>query len=448
MRGFDMAVVLNRAYLEGFVDETEFKALEGAVKTAHEALMSGDVPGGEYTGWLSLPKDYDRDEFERIRAAAKRIRETSDVLVVIGIGGSYLGARAVIELLGSQYFNELSPLKIYYAGNSISPDSLNKVLRLCEGKRVSVNVVSKSGTTLEPALAFRVFRSMMEERFGKDEASRRIYVTTDKAKGALKHLADSEGYETFIIPDDIGGRYSVLTAVGLLPIAAAGFDIKALMNGAKDAMERYNDPNIANNDCYAYATSRFILGEKEKLIELCVCYEPAFYMFGEWYKQLFGESEGKENKGIFPSSLIYSTDLHSMGQYVQQGRRILFETVVNFLEPASNLTVAKDNDNFDGLNYVAEKSMSHINKQALDGVLLAHTDGGVPNLLIEVSRIDEHNVGELIYFFEKACAVSGALTGINAFDQPGVEGYKENMFALLDKPGFEQAGEELRKKLR
>ncbi|MCL2539769.1 MAG: glucose-6-phosphate isomerase [Oscillospiraceae bacterium] len=442
-----MAVKLNRSYLEGFVENGEYERLKAPVRLAHEALLSKTARGSEYTGWLSLPEDYDKEEFEMIKAAAKRIRDTSDVLVVIGIGGSYLGARAVIELLGSQYFNDLSPLKVYYSGNSISPDSLKKLLKLCEGKRVAVNVVSKSGTTLEPALAFRVFKSYMEECYGKEEAAKRIFVTTDKARGALKTLSDSEGYESFVIPDDIGGRYSVLTAVGLLPIAAAGFDIDALMAGARNAMKSFAAPDMDSNACYAYAASRFILAEKGKLVELCVCFEPAFYMFGEWYKQLFGESEGKEHKGIFPSSLVFSTDLHSMGQYVQEGKRILFETVVRFLESSSDITVESDKDNFDGLNYIADKSMSYINRQASDGVLLAHTEGGVPNLLIEVDRIDEYNVGELIYFFEKACAVSGALIGINPFDQPGVEGYKTNMFALLDKPGFEAEGERLRAKL-
>ncbi len=443
-----MSIRLNRAYLEGFVEQSDFERVKPKVVSAHESLCSGTIKGNDYIGWLTLPKDYDRGEFERIKAAGKRIRETSDVLVVIGIGGSYLGARAVIELLGTQYFNDLSPLKVYYAGNSISPDSLNQVLKLCEGKRVSVNVVSKSGTTLEPALAFRVLKSMMEERYGKDEAARRIYVTTDKARGALKHLSDNEGYESFVIPDDVGGRYSVLTAVGLLPIAAAGFDIDALMAGAAAAMDSFNDPDLDKNDCYAYAASRYILGKKGKCIELCTCFEPAFYMFGEWYKQLFGESEGKEGKGIFPSSLIFSTDLHSMGQYVQEGQRMLFETVVRFLKPQTDLSIAKDPDNFDGLNYVAEKEMSYINLQASDGVLLAHTEGGVPNLLIELESINEFEVGELIYFFEKACAISGAMLGINPFNQPGVESYKTNMFALLNKPGFEAEGEALRKKLK
>ena len=443
-----MSVRFNRAYLMDFIGGDEYRALEDRVKTAHLALNEGTARGGDYLGWLKLPEEYDKEDFARIKDAAKRIRETSDVLVVIGIGGSYLGARAVIELLGSQYFNELSPIKVYYAGNSISPDNLNNILKLCEGKRVSVNVVSKSGTTLEPALAFRIFKSMMEERYGKEEAAKRIFVTTDKERGALKHLSDIEGYESFVIPDDIGGRYSVLTAVGLLPIAAAGFDIDKLMAGAASAMTRFDCPDTEQNDCYAYAASRYILGEKGKTIELCGCFEPAFYMFGEWYKQLFGESEGKENKGIFPASLIYSTDLHSMGQYVQEGKRILFETVVRFKKPASELEIDTDEDNFDGLNYVASLPMSYINRQASDGVLLAHSEGQVPNLLIEADEIDEFNVGELIYFFMKACAVSGALLGINPFDQPGVESYKLNMFALLNKPGYEQAGEQLRKKLK
>lgn len=442
-----MSVVLNRAYLEGFAEKRDFDGVKEPVRKAHAALLDGTAVGSDYIGWLDLPKNYDKEEFARIKTAAKKIREDSDVLIVIGIGGSYLGARAVIELLGSQYYNDLSPLKIYYAGNSISADNLNNIIKLCDGKRVSLNVVSKSGTTLEPALAFRVLKSLLEERYGK-EAANRIYVTTDREKGALKNLADREGYESFVIPDDVGGRYSVLTAVGLLPIAAAGFDIDALMDGARSAMEQFTDPDLDKNDCYAYAASRYLLGQKGKQIELCTCYEPAFYMFGEWYKQLFGESEGKEGKGIFPSSLIFSTDLHSMGQYVQEGQRILFETVVRFLEPKSDVVIEEDENNFDGLNYVAGKSMSYINRQASDGVLLAHTEGGVPNLLIEVAKIDEFNVGEMIYFFEKACAISGALLGINPFNQPGVESYKTNMFALLNKPGFEAEGEALRKKLK
>lgn len=442
-----MSVTLSTAYLEGFVEKTDFDHLKDSVKKAHDALRDGTAVGSGYTGWLTLPKNYDKEEFARIKAAAKKIREDSDVLIVIGIGGSYLGARAVIELLASQYYNDFAPLKIYYAGNSISADNLNSILRLCKNRRVSLNVVSKSGTTIEPALAFRVLKSMMEERYG-DAAAKRIYVTTDRARGALKNLADREGYESFVIPDDIGGRYSVLTAVGLLPIAAAGFDIDALMDGAKSAMDVFSDPDIDKNDCYAYAASRHILGQNGKEIELCTCYEPAFYMFGEWYKQLFGESEGKENKGIFPASLTFSTDLHSMGQYVQEGQRILFETVVRFIEPKSDIDIRRDDQDFDGLNYVAGKSMSYINRQASDAVLLAHTEGGVPNLVIEAAKIDEFNVGELIYFFEKACAISGALLEINPFNQPGVESYKTNMFALLNKPGFEAEGEALRKRLR
>lgn len=442
-----MAVSLNRAYLEGFIEQNDFDKIKESVRKAHEALHDGTATGSDYIGWLNLPNNYDREEFERIKAAANKIREDSDVLIVIGIGGSYLGARAVIELLGSQYYNDISPLKIYYAGNSISADNLNNIIRLSHGKRVSLNVVSKSGTTLEPALAFRVLKSMMEDRYG-EKAKERIYVTTDMTRGALKNLSDKEGYESFVIPDDVGGRYSVLTAVGLLPIAAAGFDIDALITGAQSARDRYIDFDLDNNDCYAYAAARYLLGEKGKTIELCTCYEPAFYMFGEWFKQLFGESEGKDNKGIFPASLIFSTDLHSMGQYVQEGQRILFETVVRFDEPKSDIIVESDGQDFDGLNYVAGSSMSYINRQASDAVLLAHTEGGVPNLLIEVERIDEFNVGELIYFFEKACAISGSLLGINPFNQPGVENYKTNMFALLGKPGFEEMGEQLREKLK
>ena len=442
-----MAVTLNRSYLSGFVTTGDYEELKDAVERADTGLREKTGAGNDYMGWLSLPEDYDKEEFFRIKNAAARIRETSDLLLVIGIGGSYLGARAVIELLGTMYYNDFAPLKIYFTGNNISPVDMARVMKLCEGRRVSINVISKSGTTLEPALAFRVFRNMLLERYGKEEAAKRIYVTTDRAKGALKTVAEAEGYESFIIPDDIGGRYSVLTAVGLLPVAAAGFDIDALMEGAKHAMREFGRPGIDDNDCHAYAASRYILGKKGRVIEICSCFEPSFTIFGEWYKQLFGESEGKDGKGIFPSSLIFSTDLHSMGQYVQEGQRILFETLVRFKESSADITVEREEDDFDELNYISGRKMSYINRQASDGVLLAHTSGGVPNMIIEVSEMNEYCIGELIYFFEKACAISGTLLGVNPFNQPGVESYKVNMFALLNKPGFEALGTELRKRI-
>ena len=442
-----MSVRLNTKHLNGFVDSHELSAVSGEIAKACAFLREKNGPGNDFLGWQSLPFDYDKDEFARIKDAARRIRETSDVLVVIGIGGSYLGARAVIELLGSTYFNEMSPLKVYFAGNSISGDALNRVLQLCEGKRVSVNVISKSGTTTEPALAFRVFKKMMEERYGKEEAAKRIFATTDRARGTLKELADREGYECFVVPDDVGGRYSVLTAVGLLPIAAAGFDIDALMAGAQNAARRFDTDGV-DNDCNAYAAWRNILYRGGKSIELMACYEPAFAMFNEWYKQLYGESEGKDKKGIFPASVIFSTDLHSMGQYVQDGERKLFETVVRFNTPASDYTVEAEAEDFDGLNYLAGKTMQDVNSTACDATILAHNEGGVPCMIIEVDALDEDNVGELIYFFERACAVSGYMLGVNPFNQPGVESYKRNMFALLGKPGYEQERQQLLEKLQ
>lgn len=441
-----MAIKLITKYLNGFTDDRELSAVSGEVSKACDFLREKNGAGNDFLGWNTLPFDYDKEEFARIKAAAKRIRETSDVLVVIGIGGSYLGARAVTELLSGGFLNETSPLKVYFAGNSISGDYLNNIIKLCEGKRLSVNVISKSGTTTEPALAFRVFKGIMEERYGKAEAAKRIYATTDKSRGTLKNLADREGYETFVVPDDVGGRYSVLTAVGLLPIAAAGFDIDKLMAGAANAAKKY-DSNGLDNDCNVYATYRNILYRKGKGAELMVCYEPSFALFNEWYKQLFGESEGKDKKGILPTSVIFSTDLHSMGQFVQDGARILFETVVKFGETLSDYTVKSEAEDFDGLNYLAGKTMREVNDTACDATILAHNEGGVPCMVIGVDKVDEENVGELIFFFERACAVSGYMLGINPFNQPGVESYKKNMFALLGKPGYEAQREDLIKKL-
>ncbi len=441
-----MALKVTTKYLDGFVEKNEFCGIAPQVELAGKLIEQKSGLGNDFLGWVDLPENYDKQEFEAIKKAAKKIREDSDILVVIGIGGSYLGARAVIELLGTQFYNELNPLKVYFAGNNISSDYLTNLLKICEGKRVSVNVVSKSGTTTEPAIAFRVFKEFLEKQYG-DKASERIYATTDKARGTLKALSDQNKYQTFVIPDDVGGRFSVLTAVGLLPIAAAGFDIDKLMEGAAAACEKYKGGDVQTNEVLKYAAARNILYNKGKTTELMACYEPSFTMMNEWYKQLYGESEGKDQKGIFPASVIFSTDLHSMGQYVQDGRRDLFETVVKFNKSASCVTIKQENEDFDGLNYLAGKELSFVNDKAFEGTLLAHTEGGVPNIIIELDEIDEKNVGELIYFYEKACGVSGYLLGVNPFDQPGVEAYKKNMFALLGKKGFEQQREQLLKML-
>ena len=444
-----MSVKLNVRHLAKFVRDDEFEAIFPQVKTAHDTLCAKNGPGNDFLGWVDLPVDYDKDEFARIEKAAEKIRSDSDVLVVIGIGGSYLGARAVIEAVKGQLHN--STVKdapaIYFVGNSISPSYLRDVIDLCEGKDVSVNIISKSGTTTEPAVAFRIFKGMLEKKYGKEGAKSRIYATTDRARGTLKELSDAEGYETFVVPDDVGGRFSVLTAVGLLPIAAAGCDIRALMEGAAKAREDYAECT-PDNDCYKYAAARNILYRKGKSVELLACYEPAFTMMNEWYKQLFGESEGKDQKGIFPASVIFSTDLHSMGQFVQDGSRIMFETVVDVKNPSRDLYIEKSADNFDGLDFLAENDMSYVNRKAMEGTILAHTDGGVPNLVIEVDSLSESDLGYLIYFFEKACAISGYTLGVNPFNQPGVESYKKNMFALLGKPGYEDRKAELEAKLR
>ena len=444
-----MSVKLITRYVKDFVGEHELAAIEPQVQAAHKLLMDRNGPGNDFLGWVDLPENYDKEEFARIKAAAARIQADCDVLVVIGIGGSYLGARAALELLKTPYYNNL-PKKtpdIYFAGNSISPDSLNTILKFCEGKRVCVNVISKSGTTTEPALAFRVFRELLEERYGKDGAKSRIYATTDKARGTLKELSDREGYETFVIADDVGGRYSVLTAVGLLPMAVAGIDIDAVMKGAAEARKALAVEKLCDNDCLKYAALRNILYRKGKQIELLVSYEPAFTMMNEWFKQLYGESEGKDNKGLFPASVVCSTDLHSMGQYIQEGRRCLFETVVSFQKAGEDFFVKDDPENLDGLNFLSNQNMSIVNKKAMEGTILAHTEGGVPNLVLEVPEINEHEFGWLVYFFEKACAISGYLLAVNPFNQPGVESYKKNMFALLGKPGYEDRKAELEAKL-
>ncbi len=411
------------------------------VENIHKDLHRRANDEKDFVGWLELPTNYDKEEFKRIKKAAKKIKKEADVLLVIGIGGSYLGARAVIESLTSS-FNNLLPAKqrkhpqILYVGNNLSSNYMNELIEYVANKDFSINVISKSGTTTEPAIAFRIFREILENKYGIDEARSRIYATTDKKRGALKTLADNEGYEEFVVPDNIGGRYSVLTAVGLLPIAVSGIDISKLMEGARIAQERFNDPNLKYNECYQYAVARNILYKKKKNTEILVNYEPKMHYFTEWWKQLFGESEGKENKGILPVGVDNTTDLHSMGQYIQQGRRNLFETVISIEEPSSDITINPDDDNLDGLNYLAGKTLDFVNKKAMEGTVKAHVSGDVPNIMIKINKLDEENLGELIYFFEKACSVSGSILGVNPFNQPGVEEYKKNMFKLLKKPGY------------
>ena len=443
-----MPLKLNAEYLKGFIEDSEIYAIEKEILTAHNALESNSGKGNEFTGWLNLPTNYDKDEFERIKLAAKRIKASSDIFVSIGIGGSYLGSKAAIEFLNSADYNVLKKdtPDIYFIGNSISADQLNNLLSICHDKDISLNVISKSGTTTEPAIAFRVFKKFMESKYGKEEASKRIYITTDKEKGTLKEIALNEGYETFVIPDDIGGRYSVLTAVGLLAIAVSGIDIDSLMNGAKQAMVDFKDSRVEYNDCYKYAAIRNILYRKGKKVELLTSYDSDFSMMSEWFKQLFGESEGKGNKGIFPASAIFSTDLHSIGQYIQDGERILFETVVNILKPKKDYIIDFDDENLDGLNFIGGKAFSYVNQKAFEGTVLAHCDGGVPNIVLEIPDKSAFELGYMIYFFEKACAVSGYVLGVNPFDQPGVESYKKNMFALLDKPGYENEKKALQKR--
>lgn len=444
-----MSLKLNDKYASSFVTDEEVMFFKEKIVAAHDALHNKTGAGSDFTGWVDLPVDYDKDEFSRIKVAAEKIKKNSDVLIVIGIGGSYLGARAVIEFIKSQNYNDLrkGTPAIYFSGNSISSSSLSELIEICKDKDFSVNVISKSGTTTEPAIAFRIFREMLTEKYGKEGAAERIFVTTDKAKGTLKGLADKEGYETFVVPDEVGGRYSVLTAVGLLPIAAAGIDIDALMLGAANARKELMSTDINENDCYKYVAIRNALYNKGKKTEMFISYEPCFTMMNEWLKQLFGESEGKENKGLFPTSAIFSTDLHSLGQYIQEGERIMFETVVSFKKPKTELIIKEDPQNVDGLNFLTGKSVSFVNEKAQQGTVLAHNDGGVPNIIIEAEDMTESTLGYLIYFFEKACAISGYVLGINPFDQPGVESYKKNMFALLGKPGYENQKETLEERL-
>ena len=423
------------------IDEKEIMKYKSQVENIHKDLHRRAGDEEDFVGWLELPTNYDKEEFERIKKAAKKIRKESDVLLVIGIGGSYLGARAVIDALNSSFVNLQKEEKrkypmIFYVGNNLSPNYINELIEILEDKDFSVNVISKSGTTTEPAIAFRIFREILENKYGIDEARSRIYVTTDKQRGALKTLSEMEGYERFIVPDNVGGRYSVLSAVGLLPIATAGVDIEKLMNGARVAQEKYSDSDLKYNECYRYAIARNILYKSDKLIEVLVNYEPKLHYFTEWWKQLYGESEGKDRKGIFPAGVDYTTDLHSMGQYVQDGRRNLFETVINVKTPNLNIRLNADDDNLDGLNYLAGKDLDYVNKKAMEGTVEAHVSGGVPNIMITIDELNEENIGELIYFFELSCGISGNILGVNPFNQPGVEEYKKNMFRLLEKPGY------------
>lgn len=443
-----MTVSFNYNNALSFMKNSEVENLSEFVKQAHHQIHQKQGPGSDYLGWVDWPIQYDKDEFSRVKLAAKRIQQQSDALIVIGIGGSYLGSKAAIEALSHTFHNQIEGnTEVYFAGQNISSTYIEHLLQVLEGKDISVNVISKSGTTTEPALAFRIFREYMEKKYGKEEARNRIYVTTDQSKGSLLKLAGEEGYETFVIPDDIGGRYSVLTPVGLLPIAVAGLNIDQMMDGAKQAFDKYNNPDLATNESYQYAAVRNIFYNKGKSIELFVSYEPGLNYVAEWWKQLFGESEGKDEKGLYPASGNFTTDLHSMGQYVQEGRRLLIETVLQVKKPTIERIIEEDPENIDGLNFLTGKTMDEVNKQAALGTTLAHIDGGVPNLLIELDELNEFTFGELIYFFEKACAISGTILGVNPFDQPGVEAYKTNMFALLGKNGFEKEKEELENRL-
>ena len=435
-----------------FVSQEEIDAMADYVKVAHDTIVNKNGAGNDFLGWVELPTNYDKEEFDRIKKAAEKIRNDSDVLVVIGIGGSYLGARAAVEMLSHTFSQALTKEErkgpmVVFAGNSISSTYLEDLIEMCEGKDISVNVISKSGTTTEPAIAFRIFKDILEKKYGKEGAKERIYATTDKARGALKTLADEEGYETFVVPDDVGGRFSVLTAVGLLPIAAAGIDIDAMMQGARDAQNEYSNPVLAENSCYQYAAIRNCLARKGKTVEMVINFEPSLHYFGEWWKQLYGESEGKDNKGIFPAAADFSSDLHSMGQYIQEGQRIMFETAILVEEPRKDVTIEATEDNLDGLNFLAGKTVDYVNSKAAIGTALAHMDGGVPNLIVKVPKLDAYNFGQLVYFFEKACGISGYVLGVNPFNQPGVESYKKNMFALLGKPGYEDAKAEIEKRL-
>ena len=444
-----MAVSLNEKFVNGFVSKQDIDNIASEVYEAQKTLISRTGEGNDFLGWIDLPVDYDKEEFARIKAAAEKIKNSCDIFVVIGIGGSYLGARAAIEFIKSPVYNNLKKdtPDIYFAGNSISPSALADLVKICEGKDVCINVVSKSGTTTEPAVAFRVFRKLLEDKYGKEGAKERIFATTDKAKGTLKKFSDDNGYETFVVPDDVGGRFSVLTAVGLLPIAVAGIDIDKMMKGAQDARLKYSSADIETNDCLKYVAIRNILLRQGKSVEILAAYEPAAQMLCEWWKQLFGESEGKDGKGIYPSSVIFSTDLHSLGQYIQDGSRIMFETVLNIKKANDELIIPFDPDNVDKLNFLSGKDLDFVNNKAMLGTLIAHSDGNVPNIVLELEDRSEYSFGFLVYFFEYACAVSGYTLGVNPFNQPGVESYKKNMFALLGKDGYEDLKAELDKRI-
>ena len=448
-----MKLEFSYKFAKNFFDEKEITQLKPFVELANEVLVNKEGAGNDFLGWETLPCDYDKEEFARIKKAAEKIKNNSEVLVVIGIGGSYLGAKAAIEFLSHSFYNNLPKEKrntpeIYFAGTNMSGVYLKHLIEAIGDRDFSVNIISKSGTTTEPAIAFRVFKKLLEEKYGKEGAKERIFATTDKAKGALKTLATSEGYETFVVPDNVGGRFSVLTAVGLLPIAAAGIDIDELMRGAADGVKDFSSKKLEENQALQYAAVRNILLRKGKSVELMVNYEPRLHYFAEWWKQLFGESEGKDGKGLYPSSADFSTDLHSLGQYIQEGQRVFIETVVSIDKPSVEFEIEKDAENLDGLNFVAGKTLDYVNKKARDGVILAHVDGGVPNLAVNIPESTPYHLGYAFYFFEKACGVSGYILGVNPFDQPGVEAYKKNMFALLGKPGYEEAGKELEAKLK
>ena len=446
-----MTLKLTDAYVKQFVSDDEMAAISGEVLEAQKSLLAGTGEGNDFLGWITLPDDYDKEEFARIKKAAEKIQKSCDIFIAIGIGGSYLGARAVVEFLKSPLYNNLKKdtPDVYFSGCNISAQSLNELLALCEGKDVCINVISKSGTTTEPAVAFRVFRDLLEKKYGKEGARERIFVTTDKAKGTLKKFSDEAGYETFVVPDDVGGRFSVLTAVGLLPIAVSGVDIDMLMKGASDAAARYTKiADVEENECLKYAALRNVLYRQGKATEILVNYEPYATMFNEWWKQLYGESEGKDLKGLFPASVIFSTDLHSLGQFIQDGSRSVFETIVSVKNADSKLAVPYDEANVDGLNFLAGTDLNAINKVAMQGTILAHIDGGAPNILIEIEEKNEYCLGYLLYFFEFACGVSGYVLGVNPFNQPGVEAYKKNMFALLGKPGYEEQKKALEARLK
>lgn len=445
-------ITLDYSKVLRFLREEEIENLAGQVADAHDKLVNQTGAGNDFLGWVDLPINYDKAEFAKIKKAAEKIKSDSDVLIVIGIGGSYLGARAAIEILTNSFYNSLSKDKrnspqIFFAGNSISAVYLHELYEMVKDKDISVNVISKSGTTTEPAIAFRIFKELLEQKYGKEGAKERIYATTDKERGALKQLADKEGYETFVIPDDVGGRYSVLTAVGLLPIAVCGADLDAMMKGAQDARAAFSTCNIKENICYQYAAIRNALYRKGKTTEIMVNYEPRLHYFAEWWKQLYGESEGKDWKGIFPAAVDFSTDLHSMGQYIQEGVRNIFETVLNVETPKIDIAIKTDPENVDGLNFLAGKTMDFVNHKAFQGTVLAHNDGGVPNLIFNIPRLNEYYFGQLVYLFERACGISGYMLGVNPFNQPGVEAYKKNMFALLGKPGYENEKATLEKQL-